>query len=416
VAFALADAVTITNALAVPSFVSDDITGDTRPDLTLGRYDVTAAFVAGGSLTFAEADVELVQSHLAVLSGADGSASHTRELGYLDGIGLLLPAGQAVGSARGDLLYEVIQDRQILLIACAVVCVIPSAEAVRVQMVDGETDAAAWTTSLDDPLLFDAFADGLLADLDGDGAADVVTFTTSQLHQTITGLSGATGATLWQRVDEDTIGPIPLGSIDGGPGTDVLWFTFAPDGSLLFERRDGAAGALLSATTHTFAPGEFPIAASVLPDATGDGVGEISLDVGTFGPLGATTATTVESGALGSLIATLSLSGVAISFPAGDLTGDGKADLAQEVFDGPNFRVATAALPGGAPVFSRSYSATDGFIDGFVQSAEGNATGLLHDDLIVSVLHVQFTPTFGVGSAVEVLESSGTPAWTVGAI
>lgn len=376
VALADADAFTATNILVFPA-LSDDHNGDGSPDLVINAYDVTSIFgfqYAGGLLAAAlvQERLSFARTRAEVASGDDGTGLFTRGADYTPGGSALLPAGQTVGGATGDLLWETAPEVatpiacvfSILLFECAGY----QHTTLSLEMLDGAGFSTAWTAEIDEPDVAVAYADPAGVDLGGDGSADLLLFelTGSEVRQGV--VSGADGAVAWTKTADGFL--VPIGAIGGGAGGDLLLMEFGFDEttfdlSVSLDRLDGTTGAVLLSTTHTVDTPDYGFAyvyVFLLGDGDGDGVLDPVVGSETFdfdsGEI--SSAAIAESGATGAELLGTSVSGVVVFLPAGDEDGDGKDDLFKLLvtFSSASVTLTTKGvrLPSGAEAWTRADS------------------------------------------------------------
>jgi hypothetical protein len=362
-----------TNVAVLP-FASDDHDGDGGLDLVVDALDVrlTAREERDTTLlVLAESSGEFqlrATTRAAVVSGASGAPIATRTAEEAPRIALLVPSGQLVGDATGDLLWEatVFTDssyhcRQTLILEECDDPVESFSVAHDLEAIDGATFLPAWRAA--EAGFLDVFAFPLDADLDGDGAGELVRL---EVHRgdrfffRTTVLAGATGAPLWA-ADDAHFFPFPVvaGTYDDALGADLLFATFLFEdddpGAITVElsRVDGVTGAPLFATRRVLRPVEgthdetFGFA-FVAPLGDTDGDGRDDVDLGAlaeafdyeFAPLDGGFSETrtsgsvalVESAATGDEIHAFRREGFALLDPADDLDGDGRADVFDVTF------------------------------------------------------------------------------------
>lgn len=339
-AVGVVDGIEATNAFVLP-LPSGDHDGDDSPDLVLNRFDVKETFAIAYAGFFVGAlvveDLISVTTYGELVSGASGGTRTVATQEDVPGGAYLLPAGDAVGSATGDLLWETMSNVHTpwaCVFALLGVCGRVVKWTLDLEMLDGATFEPAWATRIEplDAQYFGAVA--FSTDLTDDGKADVAVWEYALIGSRITVLSGADGTTAWQA---PTLAVYPIGSIDGGAGSDVLTARATDDatGSTLhLERLDGATGADLVSTQHAFGPsddgGYIDLYVWLQGDADGDGVGDIGIDEYILDEEWwevERSRTMVESGADGSLLYEGQHDQVAAAYPAGDIDGDGLTDL-----------------------------------------------------------------------------------------
>jgi hypothetical protein len=342
VAIAEVEAVTATNAVVFPSLAADH-DGDGAPDLVLNAYDVTqlfgfqdAGFVAGALLL---ENIAFFKTHAEVVKGTTGDPLMVRDTDYLPGGASLTPVGQAVGSATGDLLWQSAEDIALPLACVFAIVTVECAEnehsTVDVEMIDGSGFGSAWTSTIDDPDVRQAYLTPAGADLTGDARSDVLLleFTESGLRQGV--VSGANGVQAWIADIEGFLAPI--GPAGGSAGDDLLSIEFGYDEttfaiSVTLKRLDGGTGVPVLTTTHTYDPPDIGfvfVSVFLAGDGDGDGVGDAGISTESFDYETETllTSSLVESGATGAAIYSIAAPTFETIFPAGDQNGDGSDDL-----------------------------------------------------------------------------------------
>jgi len=418
VAFAVADAARVTNAFAIPQ-VSDDTTGDGKPDVIVNHYDIVEVFAVAGAVGVALADVLLVASHAAVLSGADGTAAFAKDTDLGTSVIAFAPAGHTVGGDTADVLQTTLTQPLAVVLACAVICFevdLPPGTgfSVNISMLDGQTGNAEWSQDAGDALI-----EATLTDVTGDGSDDLIAFTFDS--QAI--VNGGDGVTAWSRPTGFDSIMFLAGSLDGGANTDAIVATFVFSGPTLdikLDRLEGSTGAPLLSTTQSLAlPANGFTFFDLYPmgDADLDGGKEIVIDAtnfdNTFTPTDSRTI--VESGAAGTALADVASAGEVFSFPTGNLNGLAGVDLALiGVTFNPDFTVTFTlqgrALPGAATLWSRTDNASDAFL-----LSTGDTNGGGADDLMYS--RITFDVNFDIASELDDLNGSdATTVWSLGAV
>jgi len=333
VAFGLAYAAEATN-VGLSVAVSGDHNGDHGADVVVNAFGLTisdsiaaaGAFVAGA---FAFDQRYLVATDAAVLGGADGSTLFTKSAPPQPGFAVLLPAGNTVGDATADLLWEA--PRQITTpLACVFAsieaCASPSADILSAEMIDGATLATAWSQTT----VGGGYVQTRLGDLNADGHDDVLAYAYPATGPTLSMISGADGSSAWTRTaDGSDAFAVALGSIGGAPGVDllILQSLFGETFHLDMLRVDGATGEKLLRTSLPRDPlGNAELFLYSAGDTDGDGVLDIATEIYSFDDnwdfIGQTFS--IESGATGDI---LFEDHDAYYAPVGDLNGDGTNDL-----------------------------------------------------------------------------------------
>ncbi|HYH28555.1 MAG TPA: hypothetical protein VEA19_07265, partial [Actinomycetota bacterium] len=240
-------------------------------------------------------------------------------------------------------------------------------------------------------------------------------------------LSGADGTRLWTFDARLTDPPSALGSIDGGAGSDVLfwegWYPTEEEAPgvifrIRLRRVDGATGQHRFTTQHDLVEqgGDIIHTIYALPigDVNDDGVPDIGHAVWRYEGYWVPNATAasilrVESGADGSELLRLDRDRKALLYPGGDLVPGGLPELF-EASTPPNdltIRLAVVELPTGRTVWSR----TDG---AFVRADIGALRGPA-DDLVAYARTRQIEGPPRLVSRIEVLRGpSGDRIWTLG--
>jgi hypothetical protein len=318
----------------------------------------------GLSLLRTERFVQMVDGRTSVQVVEGPSGEVVAELAE-DGLALLLPTGPVQGVDAQPLRWEIatvgdVEER------CASVLVVglgcersaePSTSTVAV--LDGGLQEV-WRTAVDGAVLILATA---VADLDGDGHAEIMTFDVRDDGLGTALLDGRTGTTRWTLVEEDWRFPLSVGDLDGIGGLDLVTVAVefgADDLALLLQRRDGTTGAVVLATRREAPAVDGRCAFQLLYafdaelDRDGDGVtdiggGGISIDLGPDceGPEVTTSDIWLESAASDTALDEDGADGILLRFPAGDLDGDDEGELLRER-PGDDGSAAVVRAEGGA--------------------------------------------------------------------
>ncbi|HWH08243.1 MAG TPA: hypothetical protein VNX21_03520 [Candidatus Thermoplasmatota archaeon] len=367
-----------TNVFVLP-IPGGDMSGDGLPDLTLNAFDVRNAYaVAAAPAVAAGAWAYDFASRAEALRGADGAVLYGR-VATASFPSYLEPVGDAVGDARHDAAWVTSHDAPGAF-ACALACASTPAGPERhaLDLVDSATGQTAWTRALDPP----GFAWPMGADVTGDGAADLLVLADGDGGRVWVALSGADGAAPW----EAPVRGLPLGVLPraGAPGADLLVVDAVLDAEAArlgarLDRVDGATGGLLrrgewswpssasAAYLRGFRPG----------DLTGDGQDDVALDLVALGSVMTSRALALDA-ATGDMLHALETAGLAFQVPAGEITGDGAADLLLVRFDTSRWTSSVEARAGatGATLWSRPAAPL-----AWVEPA-GDLTGDGRDDLL----------------------------------
>lgn len=366
-----------------------DVDGDGAGDVVVNAYGLARGLVFGaagsqaaGLLAFG--DVQRYTTRAEVVSGPTGQAVHQRTRELSEGLGSLSALPRPGGGA--DLLWREVR-RQPTVVACAGVvaaggqCAGTARLTFSAERLDGRTFAPRWQLTRDDPDLLIASATEAFADLDDDGVGDL--FLSELLdgdtasRPRLSALSGARGTPLWSR--DTPAMPIALGAMGGSPGADLALADFVahdgPDGVVVevrLERVDGATGSDLFATTKRRQL-RFGGSGSVglVPDGDGDGVDDVAVVLREFAAV-PQSHTDVESGGRGTTLYAASAPGLGTVSPAGDLDGDGAADVVDGRFvlsGGSTLALAAVSLRTGAVLWQHTdagsaYGGGFGFLAG----------------------------------------------------
>lgn len=258
---------------------------------------------------------------------------------------------------------------------------------------------------------------GRAPDLDGDGWVDAYAITTSRGAYARAAVSGATGDALWPTAVSGT--PLHVGKLAGGAGEDVLFLrrVFDPDtfaSSIVATRVEGMTGEVLF-QTRTHIPGD---------ESGGGGLGVFALAGDLLGEGaqawlyeewsgtpdgGARTFAHLESSLTGETILDLHVEREALVWPTGDLDGDGRADYATFIVDGPWLTTTATSSSTSATLWTRTSVLHQGESVWVASVADARDTG--HADL----LYLTNTPRAAGwrASATLVDGASGTDAWSM---
>lgn len=359
--------------------LSPDLTGDGTEDLAVSEIsyaydrDGTWASAPAAGAFYREAALR-GSTRLLSVDGRAGEATQLRATEDVAGVAYALPVGALVGGT-GDLLWvtETLSDAAG---GCAELAgEVQScsgqpfgASGTTVERLDGRTGTSRWSLAVDDA----AYAFALGADADADGTDDVV------VEQLFAGrvavVSGATGALLWELVDEDAL-PLLLGVEDGVAVVAGLEASFDDDdpgqrATLVVRRLSARTGAPLSEDRRpvplaqvdedmTFS-GVF-LYAGITDDGDGDDRSELVLGTQSFAlgfpaepqedeePTEPTaedyaSSAVVEPFAGGAPLIAETSDDLRVLAPFDDLDGDGLQDVARLVDDGHDVDVTALRL------------------------------------------------------------------------
>lgn len=320
----------VTNYYVLP-FLSGDHDADGLPDLVVDAVGYDRTYLNNGPY------LSRGQRTVATILDADsGNTVLSRGERAEGGSTILLPVGQAVGSPVGDLVWTRVVNQGI------------ARRTVTFDMWDGETLSRAWTTQFGDVTHTALAGFPLGCDATGDGSEDLLAYVAEVPSGAVTKVvSGADGSVAWQR---EIFFPACLGSIDGGPGTDLLTVPYDPvflynetTIAVTLPRTDGATGEELFRTEPKFAApdGYGYVELQLAGDADGDDVEDLLLfqqrsgghrhehgnETGNETTDAARTSIYVESGGSESVLVDRVFDVYAQPLAAGDLTGDGLDDL-----------------------------------------------------------------------------------------
>jgi hypothetical protein len=342
-----------TNAAVLP-LVAGDHDGDGVADLILNEFDEVAArdskYYRTAATVYAYSTATLVRSRAYVLDGQTGGVLLERTRDFDQGDTLLLPAGNAVGSDAGDLLWQVVTKT-----GGASVCHdSPAGEdcegiataVLDLELIDGQTLGAGWATTIQHEGLIWPFAEAPRADLTGDGRTDLLLFEgVGEPNQypeewSMGVVSGATGTVAWRKPIQDYPNAVDrtlIGDMGGGSGNDLLDLDLVLDAGAqefnwVLRRVDGATGEVLLTTERVIKASE-GFVLSPISDVDQDGVPDVVLDHidkvlnEETGKLEPRSTVWIESGRTGEVLMSRTEEGEAIPVEAGDLDGDGRSDL-----------------------------------------------------------------------------------------
>jgi hypothetical protein len=326
------------NVVVVPSW-SGDINGDGLGDVITNAYDITDTSASTRTLNVLtrQQNSRVANSRASIRpGGASTGAFFTRQATDEDGTAWLEDAGQLVGDGRPDLLWEHWTGGHNVDSQCAAgVCHIADngSATLTVTAIDSTSGTDVWNRAFVPGARTYTFASPLQADLTGDGFDDIAIRTFGSPDSTADVLSGHDGASAWH-ANTPYLGL--LGSINGGPGVDVLTTTRSSNGATetaRFDRVDGATGQVIFSTTRSLTrpPNGFASAyAYPFGDIDGDGVSDLAINMFTDNgdnndPSRVVSQTELESSRTGALM----LSAPSGSFAnfGGDLDADGSNDV-----------------------------------------------------------------------------------------
>lgn len=421
--YAVAAAITATNALVVP-LISGDHDGDGAPDLVLDELDLVSPLAYASAYTeqlspsVLAVDV-LTTTRASVRSGADGSTLFARASAG-PGASFLEPVPDLAGDPTTDLLWDANLAAQPVS-ACAWgvlapdgVCAAPGLQRRTIELLDGSTFASVWTSELPGGAGWVLPAGG---DLDADGSADLL-FLGGVEGLSSTLIRGNDGTLGWS-VPEIVLGA--AGMLDGVPIV-VSAQIAEPVSSIEFEirRRDGRDATLVSATPHhidvptdwweIFIIGELWL----LPDADDDGDADVLAQV-TVEARDITHHLWVERGKEPVTILQRGGPDAPYAVTIGDADGDGNDDLLdihevghRESFD---LTFSGVSLPSGMTTWTvqrRIHRETFVFLE-----RAGDLTGAGGSDVLLSWIYLPFDAP--LEAMIEPIETSdGSVPWQVG--
>lgn len=350
---------------------SPDIDGDNQGDFTLNFLGYSGELVFS---QFVSKEDFAYTTTAAAIAGDTGETLISKSLEDQPGAALLTPAGHVTDDGRGDLLWTVPTERSTPR-ACAgtVGCAQVRLFQLHAELVDGKTGSLAWEADVEDTGLVGAASTLTNRDLTGDGSADVVLgLTFDDGSSRALALSGTDGSHAWSLDTLLTDPPSAVGSVDGGPGSDVLFWEgwYPSEGEapgvtfrIRLRRVDGTTGQVLLTTQHDLV--EQPdkigtIFAYPAGDADADGIDDIALATWHYSGWwiengSAATVLTIESGKSGSAIVALGRDRKALLFPGGDWVAGGPLDM----FEGStphndlNFSLSAIEMPTGNTLWTR---------------------------------------------------------------
>lgn len=365
-----------------------------------------------------------------VISGATGASIFTGSIENNPGAALLIPAGDATGDGKSDLLWTVPNETETPKVcAGTVACAQLRTMALEVEVVDGSTFDQAWATDVDDAGIVNAAPVLTGRDLDGDGRSDIVVgITEDDGSQRAVALSGANGAEMWTLNTRLTDPPSALGAIDGGPGTDLLfwegWNTTAEEAPgvvfrIRLRRVDGATGAELFSTQHDLLEEQDKVPmifAYPATDSDSDGVPDIAFAVWQYSGWwiengSAFAVLSIESGRDGNELLHLERDRKALLFEGGNWSTGGAQDLLEgsTTHNDLGFQLSAIEVPGGATLWSHETTSLYSALFGAVRDRSG-----FDDVLFGRTQLIQDAPHRR--SRIDVLRgANGQQVWGVGA-
>lgn len=406
---------------------SDDLDGDGLSDFTLNVHDYEREFIY--STWVRETDRYIYDTDAEALTGDTGTTLLTRVQADQPGAAFLLPLGEATGDGRADLLWTVPTEESSPTVCPQVEpCFEDQSVELHLELVDPASTSAGWEGDLTDEGVIAAEPLVTGRDLTGDGRADILVGVTLESgSQRALAFSGADGQRAWSFDTLITDVPTAIGSIDGGQGSDVLFWeghdvlaTEAPTWFRVRLRRvNGANGVELFSTQRELVDEEETnvdsIFASSLGDVDADGVPDIAHAMwhsnGYWEPEGsASSILTVESGATGDELLRLERDRNALLFAGGDLEPGGPQDLLEGSvpYDNTNFRLRGIEMPTGRALWSHTDALFTAYF-GSLRSRTGGADHVLYARTQV----MQEAPK--VRSRIDVLQGdNGATRWGVG--
>jgi hypothetical protein len=404
---------------------SDDLNGDGLADFTLNVHDYTREFVY--SRFVHETDRYSYSTDAEALAGNTGAVLLTRSLADQPGAAFLLPLGEATGDNRADLLWSVPTESSTPTVCPQVEpCIEQQSVKLHLDLVD-TTSTSSWGVDVADEGVTEAATLPMGGDLTGDGRADILIGQTFEDgSQQVVALSGATGQRAWAVDTVITDVPTTLGSVDGGAGSDLMFWegrdVLDDEAPIWFRIRlrriDGATGQELFSTQRELVDQETNIdSIFALPvgDVDADGVPDVSHATwhsdGFWEPEGsASSVVSVESGATGQELLRMERDRNALLFPGGDLFPGASQDLLEGSvpYDNTNFRLAAIEMPTG----QMRWSHVDVLFTALFGSVRDRAGG--GDDVVYARDQVmQEAPRRR--SRIDLIRgATGTPMWGVG--
>lgn len=371
-----------TNAL-IDLRPSDDVDGDGERDFVLNLLGYEGLILFNQKASW---EPRTYSADATVLSGRDGEELLTRSESGSTGSPSVIPAGDASGDGRGDLISTVPS-----VLESPLVCPLPrdcakvrKADAI-VRLLDGETGDVSWEAEVADEDVTDVAPVMTGSDLNGDRLDDIIIgLELGGGAERAIALSGRDGGRLWEFDTRLTDPPTAVGSLDGGAGSDVLfWEGWYPEESeapgVLFRIRlrriDGATGDQLFLTQHDLPVTERngTIYAYSVGDVDGDGAPDIAHAMWQYDGWwiengSASTVLRVESAATGRDVVRLERDRKALLFTGGDLVRGGVQDLLEgsTTYNDIGFELSGVEMPTGRTLWRRSdvlYSALFGPLD-----------------------------------------------------
>jgi hypothetical protein len=357
-----------------------------------------------------------------VLSGATGDSLFSRSVENNRGAALLTPAGE-------NLLWSVpdeIETPQVC--AGTVACARFSTMKLHLELIQGSSLEQGWTADIDDFGIVSAAPVLTGEDLDGDEKDDVVVGIRSEGGtESALALSGADGSPMWSFESLLTDPPTALGSIDGGVGTDLLfWEGWEPTEEeapgvvfrIRLRRVDGATGSEIFGTEHDLLEEQDKIPviyAYPSTDGDEDGIPDIALATWRYSGWwiengSATSVLAIESGRDGTELVHLDRDRKALLFTGGDWSTGGADDLLEgsTTHNDIGFRLSAIEMPGGTTLWSQVTASLYSAVFGAVRDTSGT------DDVMFGRTQlIQEEPRRK--SRIDILRgNNGQPLWGVG--
>jgi hypothetical protein len=348
---------------------SDDLDGDGLSDFTLNVHDYEREFIY--STWVQETDRYVYSTDAEALAGDTGTVLLTRSQTDHPGAAFLLPLGEATGDARADLLWTVPTESSTPTVCPQVEsCIEQQSVELHLELVDMTTESG-WEYDMADQGVTVAEPVMTGSDLTGDGRADILLgLTLEDGSQRVLAISGASGQRAWTFDTLISDPPTAIGSIDGGSGSDLLFWeghdVLEQEAPIWFRVRlrrvDGTTGQELFSTQRELIDRETNID-SIFAFPAGDVDADGSPDIahatwhsdGYWEAEGsASSIVQVESGASGALLLDKELDRNALLFPGGDLSPGGPDDLLEGSvpYNNTNFRLAAIEMPTGETLWS----------------------------------------------------------------
>jgi hypothetical protein len=343
---------------------SEDLDGDGLADFALNVHDYEREFIYSNFVR--ETDRYVYDTEAEALAGDSGITLLTRSRTDQAGAAFLLPLGEATGDGRADLLWAVPTETHTPTICAGTQgCVEKQLVELYLELVNPTSSGQGWALDVKDEGVVAAEPLMTGRDLTGDGRADVlVGLTLEDGSQKVVAVSGADGQRAWTFDTLITDVPTAIGSIDGGQGSDLLFWegqdvfdTEAPTWFRIRLRRvNGASGQELFSTQRELVDDEETnndsIFASSVGDVNADGVPDIAHAIwhsdGYWEPEGsASSVVSIESGASGDELLRMERDRNALLFNGGDLEPGGPQDLLEGSvpYDNTNFRLRGIEMP-----------------------------------------------------------------------